>query len=70
MGHSTHATSVGRNRLVQHGAGVVLAITLPTIPIHAFFGTLMTVWSVLALIVAAVGLRGATPTVAVQKALR
>jgi len=44
--------------------GVVLAITLPTIPIHAFFGTIMTVWSSLALIVAAVGLRaqvGATP---------
>lgn len=55
---------------ILRNAGVVLAITLPTIPIHAFFGTLMTVWSALALIVAAVGLRGATPTVAVQRALR
>lgn len=38
-------------------AGVVLAITLPTIPIHAFFGTLIVAWSALALVVAAAGLR-------------
>ena len=43
---------------ILRNAGVVLAITLPTIPIHAFFGTLMSVWSSLALLVAAVGLRG------------
>lgn len=43
---------------VLRNAGVVLAITLPTIPIHAFFGGLMSGWSLLALIVASVGLRG------------
>ena len=42
---------------VLRSVGVVLAITLPTIPIHAFFGTIMAVWSTLALIVAAAGLR-------------
>jgi hypothetical protein len=36
---------------------VVLAITLPTVPIQAFFGTLVSVWSSLALIVTAAGLR-------------
>ena len=44
-------------RDVLNNAGVVLAITLPTIPVHAFFGGLMSGWSSLALIVAAVGLR-------------
>jgi hypothetical protein len=38
-------------------AGVVLGFTLPTIPVHAFFGTLVSVSSALALLVAAVGLR-------------
>src|SRR5688572_19601301 len=55
--------ATARAEILQN-AGVVLAITLPTIPIHAFFGTIMTLWSLLALIVAAVGLRarvGATP---------
>ena len=40
-----------RAEILRH-AGVVLAVTLPTIPIHAFFGTIMTVWSSLALVVA------------------
>ena len=44
-------------RDMLHNAGVVLAITLPTIPIHAFFGTIMSVWSTLALIITAAGLR-------------
>lgn len=44
-------------RDVLKNAGVVLAITLPTIPVHAFFGGLMSGWSSLALIVAAVGIR-------------
>ena len=42
--------------ILRNGA-VVLAITLPIIPIHAFFGVLISVWSSLALIVAAAGLR-------------
>ena len=45
-------------REILKNAGVVLAITLPTIPVHAFFGALMSGWSSLALIVAAAGLRG------------
>jgi hypothetical protein len=45
-----------RTDIFRNGA-VVLAITLPIIPIHAFFGVLMSVWSSLALIVAAAGLR-------------
>jgi hypothetical protein len=49
--------SAAREDLLRN-AGVVLAITLPTIPVHAFFGTLMSGWSSLALIVAAAGLRG------------
>ena len=50
-GDDTARSDVFRN------AGVVLAITLPTIPVHAFFGGLMSGWSSLALIVAAAGLR-------------
>ena len=42
---------------ILRNAGVVLAITLPTIPIHAFFGVLISVWTSLALLVAALGLR-------------
>jgi len=42
---------------ILRNAGVVLAITLPIIPIHAFFGVLMSAWSSLALIVTAAGLR-------------
>ena len=38
-------------------AVVVLAITLPIIPIHAFFGVLISVWTALALLVAVAGLR-------------
>lgn len=45
-----------RNDILRNGA-VVLAITLPIIPIHAVFGVLMSVWSSLALIMAAAGLR-------------
>jgi hypothetical protein len=47
-----------RTDILRNGA-VVLAITLPIIPIHAFFGTLVSVWSSLALIVTAAGLRAA-----------
>jgi hypothetical protein len=36
---------------------VVLAITLPLIPIHAFFGVLISAWSSLAVVVTAAGLR-------------
>jgi hypothetical protein len=50
-----HDDAARRDLLVN--AGVVLAITLPTIPVHAFFGGLMSGWSSLALIVAAVSLR-------------
>ncbi len=42
---------------ILRNSAVVLAITLPIIPIHAFFGTLMSVWSSLALIVTAAGPR-------------
>ena len=35
----------------------MLAITLPIIPIHSVFGVLISVWSSLALIVTAAGLR-------------
>jgi hypothetical protein len=42
---------------ILRNAGVVLAITLPTIPIHAFFGVLISAWTSLALLIAAVGLR-------------
>ena len=45
-----------RTDILRNGA-VVLAITLPIIPIHAFFGVLISVWSSLALIVTAAGLR-------------
>jgi len=45
-----------RNDILRSGA-VVLAITLPIIPIQAVFGVLMSVWSALALVVAAAGLR-------------
>ena len=38
-------------------AGVALAITAPTIPLHAFFGTLISAWSALALAAAVVGVR-------------
>ena len=50
-GDSRARTEILRN------AGVVLAITLPTIPIHAFFGALISVWTLLALLVAALVLR-------------
>jgi hypothetical protein len=55
--------ATGRTNVLRH-AGVVLAITLPTIPIHAFFGTLVSVWSALALLVAAGGLRNRAAVVA------
>lgn len=55
---------VAARRDILENAGVVLAITLPTIPVHAFFGGLMSGWSSLALIVAAVGLRGTHPVAA------
>jgi len=42
---------------ILKSSGLVLAITLPIIPIHAFFGVLISVWSSLALIVTAAGLR-------------
>jgi hypothetical protein len=45
-----------RNDILRSGA-VVLAITFPIIPIQAVFGVLMSVWSALALVVAAAGLR-------------
>ena len=45
-----------RTDILKSG-GLVLAITLPLIPVHAIFGVLMSVWSSLALIVAATGLR-------------
>jgi len=45
-----------RNDILRSSA-VVLAITLPIIPIQAVFGVLISVWSSLALIVAAAGLR-------------
>ena len=48
--------SAARTDILKSGA-LVLAITLPIIPIHAFFGTLVSVWSSLALIVTATGLR-------------
>jgi hypothetical protein len=42
---------------ILRSSAVVLAITLPIIPIQAVFGVLMSVWSSLALIVTAAGLR-------------
>ena len=42
---------------ILRSAAVVLAITLPIIPIQGIFGILMSVWSSLALIVTATGLR-------------
>jgi hypothetical protein len=45
-----------RTDVLKSGA-LVLAITLPLIPVHAIFGVLMSVWSALALIAAATGLR-------------
>ena len=42
---------------ILKSSGLVLAITLPIIPIHAFFGVLISAWSSLALIVTAAGLR-------------
>ena len=45
-----------RTDILRNGA-VVLAITLPIIPIQAVFGVLMSVWSSLALIVTVAGLR-------------
>jgi len=55
--------SRARAEILRH-AGVVLAITLPTIPIHAFFGVLISVWTLLALLVAALvlGLEGHSAT--------
>lgn len=52
-----------RSDILKSGA-LVLAITLPLIPVHAVFGVLMSVWSSLALIVATAGLRAgrAAPT--------
>jgi len=49
---------------ILKGGALVLAITLPLIPVHAVFGVLMSVWSSLALIVAAASLRAgqAAPT--------
>ena len=65
--YSAGETSARKEML--RNAGVVLAITVPTIPIHAFFGTIMTVWSVLALTVVGVGLRGATSEIASQRTI-
>jgi len=45
-----------RTDILKSGA-LVLGITLPLIPVHAIFGVLMSVWSSLALIVTAAGLR-------------
>jgi hypothetical protein len=45
-----------RTDILKSGA-LVLAITAPLIPVHAVFGVLMSVWSAVALIVAAAGLR-------------
>jgi len=45
-----------RTDILKSGA-LILAITLPLIPVHAVFGVLMSVWSSLALIVTAAGLR-------------
>ena len=45
-----------RTDILKSGA-LVLAITLPLIPVHAVFGALMSVWSSLALIATAAGLR-------------
>ena len=53
---------------ILRNAGVVLAITLPTIPIHAFFGALISVWTLLALLVAALVLRLEGHTVAAGRA--
>jgi hypothetical protein len=44
-----------RTDILKSGA-LVLAITLPLIPVHAIFGVLMSVWSSLALIVTVAGL--------------
>jgi hypothetical protein len=45
-----------RTDILKSGA-LVLAITLPLIPVHAIFGVLMSVWSSLALTVTVAGLR-------------
>jgi hypothetical protein len=47
---------------VLRAAGVVLAIVLPTLPIHAFFGTLLSGWSALTLLVVAVAARERVPS--------
>jgi len=57
---ATRRFAVGDSRAraeILRNAGIVLAITLPTIPIHAFFGVLISVWTSLALLVTALGLR-------------
>jgi len=47
----------GARNDILRSAALVLALTLPLIPVHAVFGMLMSVWSSLALIAAAAGLR-------------
>ena len=42
---------------ILRSSALVLAITLPLIRVHAFFGVLISVWSSLALLAAAAGLR-------------
>lgn len=48
-----HGDAGARSEILRR-VGVVLAITAPTIPIHAFFGVLISGLSVLAMLVAAV----------------
>ena len=62
------AALAGDRAAVLRATGLVLLICAPTIPVHAFFGVLMTAWSGVTWLVTWAALREPVPTVALATA--